>query len=83
MRPTEDYAEYVRRLTGVAPPYVMFGFPDYIPVKAYVQTLPGMTTIFNFVKYVIVITLKIYGTVLTALDTAISCPFTRNKERGK
>lgn len=61
----EDYPDYVRRLTGLPEAYVVFGFPNHIPLKTYVRAIPGMTTMINFVKYVETIAFRRLDTVLT------------------
>jgi hypothetical protein len=45
-----NYPRWIRTMTGVATPSVIFTFPPDIPLATYIQILPDMVNYINDVK---------------------------------
>ncbi len=50
MQRVDRYAMYLRELSGVAEAYAMFIFPTELPYNIYVQTLPLLRDVVNFMN---------------------------------
>ena len=51
-----SYPRWIRTMTGVATPSVIFTFPPDIPLATYIQIIPDMVNLFNDVKWVVLST---------------------------